>query len=70
MVLAHQMAMESDMVTAEMIEAIEFPELTDQYGVSGVPHTVINEGAGELIGAAPEADLLKKIQQVIEDESY
>jgi thioredoxin-related protein len=69
-VLAHQMAMESDMVTAEMIEAIEFPELSDQYGVTGVPHTVINEGAGELIGAMPEAELLNKIRQVIEDESY
>jgi glutaredoxin-like protein len=69
-VLAHQMAMESDMVEAEMIEAMEFVELSDQYGVSGVPHTVINEGAAELIGAMPEDQLLDKIRQVIEDESY
>lgn len=68
MVLAHQMAMESDMVEAEMIEAMEFAELSDQYGVSGVPHTVINDGAGEMIGAVPEAALLNKIREVIEDE--
>jgi predicted DsbA family dithiol-disulfide isomerase len=69
-VLAHQMAMESDLVEAEMVEAMEFIDLSDQYGVSGVPHTVINEGAGELIGAVPEAALLDKIRQVIADESY
>jgi glutaredoxin-like protein len=69
-VLAHQMAMESDMVEAEMVEAMEFIDLSDQYGVSGVPHIVINDGAGEIIGAVPEAELLQKIRQVVEDESY
>jgi predicted DsbA family dithiol-disulfide isomerase len=66
--LAHQMAMESDLVEAEMVEAMEFVDLSDQYGVSGVPHTVINEGAGEIIGAVPEPVLLDKIREVIEDE--
>jgi glutaredoxin-like protein len=69
-VLAHQMAMESDMVEAEMVEAMEFVDLSDQYGVSGVPHIVINDGAGEIIGAVPEAELVQKIRQVVEDESY
>jgi glutaredoxin-like protein len=68
-VLAHQFAFESPMVQAEMIEAMEFPDLSDEYGVSGVPHTVINAGAGELVGAAPEAYLLQKVQQVIEEET-
>jgi predicted DsbA family dithiol-disulfide isomerase len=67
-VLAHQMALESDMVEAEMVEAMEFVDLSDQYGVTGVPHTVINEGAGELIGAVPEAVLLDKIREIIADE--
>jgi len=66
--LAHQMAMESEMVEAEMVEAMEFVDLSDRYGVSGVPHTVINEGAGEIIGAVPEAVLLDKIREVIADE--
>jgi thioredoxin-related protein len=62
------MAMESDMVEAEMVEAMEFVDLSDQYGVSGVPHTVINEGAGEIIGAVPEPALLDKIREIVEDE--
>jgi len=67
-VLAHQFAMENPLIEAEMVEAMEFPDLSDQYGVSGVPHTVINQGAGEIVGAVPEAQLLAKLQQVIEDE--
>ncbi len=65
-VLAHQMAMESSLVQAEMVEAMEFPVLADQFGVSGVPHTVINEGMGDVVGAVPEAILRQKIQEAIE----
>ncbi|HZW04207.1 MAG TPA: thioredoxin family protein [Anaerolineaceae bacterium] len=64
-VLAHQFAFESDKVVAEMVEAMEFPDLADQYGVSGVPHTSINYGAGEVIGAAPEAQLLEEIRSAL-----
>ncbi len=60
-VLAHQMAIESPLIEAEMVEAIEFPELSDRFGVSGVPQTTINEGAGTVIGAVPEAHLLAEI---------
>lgn len=64
-VLAHQMAMENPLIQAEMIEAMEFNELSNHYGVSGVPHTVINEGKGEVIGAVPEGHLLQKIEEVL-----
>jgi glutaredoxin-like protein len=60
-VLAHQMAMESPYIQAEMVEAIEFPELSERFGVSGVPQTTINEGAGTVIGAVPESHLLAEI---------
>ena len=63
--LAHQMALESEMVQAEMVEATEFPELANQYGVSGVPHTTINFGAGEMIGAAPEAMMIEQIKEAL-----
>ncbi len=63
--LAHQMALESDFVQAEMVEAMEFAELSNQYGVSGVPHTIINDGKGELVGAAPENMLLDELKRVI-----
>ena len=65
-VLAHQMAMESPMVQAEMVEAMEFPELASRFGVSGVPQTTINDGAGTVVGAVPQEHLIAEIQQIVE----
>lgn len=64
--LAFQMALESPLVQAEMIEATEFPELSDQFGVSGVPQTTINLGAGTVLGAYPEDALLEEIQVALQ----
>jgi glutaredoxin-like protein len=64
-VLAHQMALESPLVSAEMVEATEFPELAGRHGVSGVPHTTINDGKGHVIGAVPESNLLAEIQRAV-----
>ena len=63
--LAHQMAMESDKVQAEMVEAMEFHDLSNQYGVSGVPHTVVNDGKGNVVGAVPEGNLMAEIQRAL-----
>ncbi len=63
--LAHQMALESPMVEAEMIEAMEFPELTSRHGVGGVPQTTINDGAGTVVGAMPEPQLVAEIQAAL-----
>ena len=63
--LAHQMAMESEMVQAEMVEATEFPDLSNQYHIMGVPDTVINHGKGKMVGAAPEGQLLAEIMKVV-----
>ena len=68
MVLAFQMAMENDLVVAEMVEATEFPELSDKYNVSGVPHTAINFGAGEMVGAAPAVHLLGEIRSALNEQ--
>lgn len=54
--LAHKMAIESDMVWADMVEANEFVPLAQKHHVTGVPKTVINEDF-EVAGAVPE-DLL------------
>jgi len=53
------------MIEAEAIEAMEFPELSDRYGVSGVPQTTINLGAGTAVGAVPEEHLLAEIQRAV-----
>lgn len=50
---AHKLAIESDYVQADMVEAQEFPELAQRYGVFGVPRTVINEET-HMEGAMPE----------------
>ena len=64
-ILAHQMAIESEMVQAEMIESTEFRDLANEYMVSGVPQTTINAGAGTVVGALPEPIMLEKIQNVL-----
>jgi len=65
-VLAHQMAMENPgLIRAEGVESMEFQEVANQFNVSGVPQTTINSGAGSVIGAVLEADLLAEIQRVM-----
>jgi glutaredoxin-like protein len=64
-ILSHQMALESPFVVGEMVEAMEFPELSTRFGVSGVPHTVINSGDGEVVGAVPEANLMAEIERAL-----
>ena len=63
MLLAHQMALEGPLVQAEMVEATEFPELSMQFNVSGVPQTTINSGAGRVVGAVPESHLLAELMR-------
>jgi glutaredoxin-like protein len=64
-VLAHRMAMENPgMIRAEGVESMEFPDLAQQFNVSGVPQTTINRGAGTVVGAVPEINLLAEIQRV------
>lgn len=64
-VLAHQLAVASPMVRADMVEATEFPQLAIKYQVMGVPRTVINETV-HIEGAAPEPMVLGKLQEVLE----
>lgn len=63
--LAHQMAMYSDKVKAEMVDANEFPLLSEQYKVRGVPRTVINDGKGAVEGLVPEPRLVSSIRTAI-----
>jgi len=64
-VLAHQLAVENPLVQAEMVEAMEFPDLADRHNVSGVPQTTINDGANHVVGAVPEDHLLAEIQKIL-----
>lgn len=64
-ILAHRFALASPKVQAEMVESSEFQDLVREYQVSGVPDTSINRGAGRVVGAVPEKDLVAEIQKVL-----
>jgi glutaredoxin-like protein len=51
--VAHKLAVESDMVKADVIDVSEFPTLAQKYAVIGVPKIVINEKV-EFVGAFSE----------------
>jgi glutaredoxin-like protein len=58
--LAHKMAVESERVTADIVEANEFPDLAERYNVRGVPKVVVNDSTG-FVGAQPEARFLEHV---------
>lgn len=62
---AHQMAMESDLIQAEMVEATEFPELSQKYNISGVPNTIVNHGAGSVLGGVPEGMFVEELKKML-----
>ncbi len=58
--LAHQFALESDSITADAVEATEFPHLAQRYDVRAVPRTIVNE-TGAIEGALPETRFLEAV---------
>jgi predicted DsbA family dithiol-disulfide isomerase len=67
-VLAHRLAMESDWIRADAVEATEFPHLANKYEVFGVPRTVINETI-HVEGAVPEAMLVNEILKALDGQA-
>lgn len=63
--IAHQFAMANKYITGDMIEALEFEELAEEYGVMSVPHIVIN-GEYTFIGAVPETQFLNYVFDALE----
>jgi glutaredoxin-like protein len=66
-VLAHKLALLSENVRADMIEAIEFPHLVNKYAVMGVPKSVINE-SHFVEGAVPEKAFVDKLLGALENK--
>lgn len=56
--------MASDLIKADMVEAIEFPQLANKYSVQGVPRTVINETVA-VEGAVPEPLFVARVLQAV-----
>ncbi|WP_456369457.1 protein disulfide oxidoreductase [Geoglobus sp.] len=68
--VAHQFAMISERITAEMVESMEFPSLADKWGVMGVPHTVIKNldkgNVVQFVGAYPETHVINFVKDADE----
>jgi glutaredoxin-like protein len=62
--LAHHLAMANPLIVAEAIEANEFQDLSERYGVRTVPKTVINDRI-EFVGSLPEAKVVEALQQAV-----
>lgn len=58
--MAHKFAIENDLITADVIDANEFPQLAIKYSVMGVPKIVVNEKI-EFVGAVPEKMFLEHV---------
>jgi len=61
--LAHQLAVASPQIQADMVEVTEFPHLGMRYQVMGVPRTVINEEI-HIEGAVPEVMFVRELMKV------
>lgn len=59
--------MESEHITADCIEATEFPDLVSQYRVYAVPKTVINQ-TQTFEGALPESHFLDAIMTILQPD--
>jgi len=67
--LAYKLAVESDMVRAEVVDISEFPHLAYRYAVMGVPKTVINDKV-EFVGAVPEKLFIEYVMLAIGSPGY
>lgn len=54
------MAMASPWVTADVIEATEFPQVVRRYDVRGVPKTVIGD-RDAFVGSIPEEEFVNRV---------
>lgn len=67
--MAHQFSrVNPEMIDAEMIESIEFPELSDKYAVMAVPKVVINDEV-DFEGALPEKVFLFKVKEALKERT-
>lgn len=67
MSLAHKLAVASDLITADMVNAGEFPHLVGKYRVMAVPKTVIDEEI-QFEGTQPETALVDKVLMAVDLE--
>jgi len=63
--MAHKLAIESDLITGDMVESAEFPHLAQKYSVMAVPKVVVNEDV-QFEGALPEKEFVENVLKTFE----
>ncbi len=63
------MAIESDKVTADVVEVSEFPHIAQRYRIFAVPKVVINETL-EFEGARPEEAFVAMVASLAPTEQH
>jgi glutaredoxin-like protein len=58
--MAHQLAMESDLITADLVNVDDFPEMVKRYSILASPTVVVN-GSYHFYGALREADFVEQV---------
>lgn len=61
--LANRMALASAKVRSVVVEANEYPELSDRFQVQGVPRTVVNR-SGAFVGSLPEPMFVDSVMKL------
>jgi predicted DsbA family dithiol-disulfide isomerase len=61
--LAHKLALASDLIRSDMVACMEFPHLVNRYMVSAVPLIVINDVL-RVEGAFPEEMFVRQLMTV------
>jgi predicted DsbA family dithiol-disulfide isomerase len=65
--LAHHLAIASEWIRADCVEATEFPDLAQRYMVMAVPKTVVNDRVS-FEGALPEAQFVDAVLQAVDGQ--
>jgi glutaredoxin-like protein len=63
--MAHKLAIESDLITGDMVESAEFHHLAHKYDVMAVPKVIINEDI-QFEGVLPEKEFVENVMKVLE----
>ncbi|MFB6200720.1 MAG: thioredoxin family protein [Halorhabdus sp.] len=62
---AHSLAIENEHVEANSVESQEFMELSQEFGVRGVPQINVNGKDGEFTGALPPQQFVQQVKQAL-----
>ena len=74
--LAHAVALENTLISAEVVEVQEFPSLAQMYAVRGVPKTVmgapnqlVRVPPVQFVGVVPEGEFVSRVLEAGVKES-